>query len=82
MGGNESIENLEPFSALSELREIHLEACPNFSSLKGIPSGLTQYAGFTYCPKLTSLEGIEGAPVLEKVNPVNQEIIFDFTVSG
>lgn len=68
MGGNEAIENLEPFSGMEQLREIHLEACPNFSSLKGMPSGISQYAGFTYCPKLTSLEGIENAAGLEQLD--------------
>lgn len=77
MGGNEAIENLEPFSGMKELREIHLEACPNFSSLKGIPTGLSQYAGFTYCPKLTSLEGIGAAVGLEQLDLTGCEALKD-----
>jgi len=77
MGGNESIENLEPFSGMEQLRELHLEACPNFSSLQGIPSGLSQYAGFTYCPKLTSLDGIENAPDLEQLDLTGSEALKD-----
>lgn len=68
MGGQESIETLEPFTSLQSLRELHLEACPNLHSLKGIPSGVSQYAGFTYCPKLVSLDGIEAAGGLEHLD--------------
>ena len=68
MGGQEKIETLEPLSSLASLRELHLEACPNLRSLKGIPTGVSQYAGFTYCPKLVSLEGIEAAGGLEHLD--------------
>lgn len=68
MGGQTALESLEPFAGLSSLREIHLEACPNFSSLAGIPSGLTQYVGFTHCPKLETIEGIEVAKGLEQLD--------------
>ena len=68
MGGQQKIETLEPLSSLASLRELHLEACPNLRSLKGIPTGVSQYAGFTYCPKLVSLEGIEAAGGLEHLD--------------
>lgn len=68
MGGQAAIETLEVFSPLTSLRELHLEACPNFRSLKGIPPGLTQYAGFTHCTKLLSLDGVEGAQGLEQLD--------------
>lgn len=68
MGGQETIRNLEPFSRLESLREIHLESCPNLDSLQGMPSGVSQYAGFTRCPKLTSLAGIESATGLEQLD--------------
>ncbi len=68
MGGQDGIESLEPLSGLSSLREIHLEACPNFRSLRGIPSGVSQYAGFTHCPELRSLDGLEAATGLEQLD--------------
>jgi hypothetical protein len=68
MGGQDTIETLEPFTSLASLRELHLEACPNLRSLRGIPSGVSQYAGFTYCPKLLSLEGIGSAGALEHLD--------------
>ena len=68
MGGQDAIETLEPFAALESLREIHLEACPNFRSVRGIPSTVNQYAGFTHCPKLISLEGIEAAAGIEQLD--------------
>ncbi|MDF1826195.1 MAG: hypothetical protein P1U68_16230 [Verrucomicrobiales bacterium] len=77
MGGNESIETLEPFSEMTALREIHLEACPNLASLEGMPSGISQYAGFTYCPKLTGLKGIEAAPGLEQLDLTGCESLKD-----
>lgn len=77
MGGNETIQNLEPFSGLEQLREIHLEACPNFTSLKGMPPGVSQYAGFTYCPKLKSLSGIEKASGLEQLDVTGCEALKD-----
>ncbi|MEM9016305.1 MAG: hypothetical protein AAGC68_04775 [Verrucomicrobiota bacterium] len=77
MGGQESIETLEVFSGLSELREIHLEACANLRSLKGIPSTVSQYAGFTHCPQLQSIEGIEGATNLEQLDLTGCENLDD-----
>jgi internalin A len=68
MGGHSALETLEPFAGLTELREIHLEACVNFHSIKGIPATVSQYAGFTHCPKLTSIEGIEKASGLEQLD--------------
>ncbi len=68
LGGQDSITSLEPFSAMDSLREIHLEACSNFHSLKGFPSGISQYAGFTHCPELRSLEGIENGAALEQLD--------------
>ncbi len=68
MGGQDAIETLEPFAGLPGLREIHLEACPNFHSLKGLPPTVNQYAGFTHCPKLTSLSGVEKATTLEQLD--------------
>lgn len=77
MGGNEAIESLEPFSGMSALREIHLEACPNLASLKGMPEGISQYAGFTYCPKLVSIDGIETAAGLEQLDLTGCEKLKD-----
>lgn len=68
MGGQDTIETLEPLSGLASLRELHLEACPNLRSLKGMPSGVSQYAGFTHCPQLVSLEGVESAVGLEQLD--------------
>ena len=82
MGGNESIRNLEPFSKMKELREIHLEACPNFESLHGMPSGISQYAGFTHCPQLKSLAGIETATALEQLDLTGCEALQDVTALG
>lgn len=79
LGGNETIENLEPFSGLTALREIHLEACPNFSSLQGMPPGISQYAGFTHCPKLITLDGIAGAPGIEQLDLTGCEFLQDVT---
>lgn len=79
MGGNETIENLVPFSGLTSLREIHLEACPNFSSLQGMPPGISQYAGFTHCPKLVTLDGIEAAPGIEQLDLTGCEFLQDVT---
>ncbi len=77
MGGQESIETLEPFSPLASLREIHLEACPNLRSLRGIPSGVSQYAGFTHCPQLVSLDGLEAAPGIEQLDLAGCENLVD-----
>ena len=68
MGGQDTIETLEPLSGLVGLKEIHLEACPNFRSLKGIPPSVSQYAGFTHCPKLESIAGIEACEGLEQLD--------------
>jgi len=68
LGGQENLETLEPFAALTGLREIHLEACPNFHSLKGLPASVSQYAGFTFCPKLKSLSGLSAAKNLEQLD--------------
>ncbi|MDF1739272.1 MAG: hypothetical protein P1U86_08940 [Verrucomicrobiales bacterium] len=68
MGGQSVVTSLEPFSGMTSLREIHLEACPNFESLKGFPPGISQYAGFTYCPKLKSLSGIEAGAGIEQLD--------------
>jgi hypothetical protein len=68
MGGQDAIETLEPLSSLTSLRELHLEACPNFRSLKGMPPGISQYAGFTHCPQLVSLEGLGAATGLEQLD--------------
>lgn len=68
LGGQSNLKSLDPFSGLGSLREIHLEACPEFSSLEGLPASVSQYAGFTHCPKLTSLGGIENATTLEQLD--------------
>ncbi len=68
MGGQDAIQTLEPFSGIETLKEIHLEACPNFRSIKGIPESVSQYAGFTHCPRLESLAGIEKAPGVEQLD--------------
>src|SRR5690606_26830136 len=77
MGGQDAIGTLEPLSPLSSLRELHLEACPNLRSLRGIPSGLSQYAGFTHCPQILSLDGIEAAPALEQLDLTGCENLAD-----
>ncbi|MBP9225727.1 MAG: hypothetical protein KBF76_17780 [Verrucomicrobiales bacterium] len=75
MGGQDAIETLEPFTSITSLRELHLEACPNLHSLKGMPPGVSQYAGFNYCPKLVSLDGIEAAKGLEQLDVTGCEIL-------
>ena len=77
LGGQDHLESLEPFSGLTGLKEIHLEACPNFHSLKGLPASVSQYAGFTYCPKLTSLSGISVATGLEQIDLSGCESLTD-----
>lgn len=79
MGGQEGIETLEPFSNLTTLKEIHLEACPNFRSVKGIPSSVSQYAGFTHCPRLESLAGIRDAKGIEQLDLTGCENLIDVT---
>ncbi|MAS94845.1 MAG: hypothetical protein CMO55_16730 [Verrucomicrobiales bacterium] len=79
MGGQDSLETLEPFTHMESLREIHLEACANFRSLKGLPPNVSQYAGFTYCPKLTSLEGVEVATSLEQLDMTGCENLKDIS---
>jgi hypothetical protein len=68
MGGQDAVETLEPFTALATLTELHLEACPNLRSLRGMPPRITQYAGFTHCPKLVSLDGVESAGAIEHLD--------------
>ncbi len=68
LGGQSMLETLEPFKDLTTLREIHLEACPEFRSLEGLPESVSQYAGFSHCPKLSSLAGIEAASGLEQLD--------------
>lgn len=68
LGGQSKLETLEPFAELATLREIHLEACPEFRSLEGLPASVSQYAGFSHCPKLTSLAGVEAASGLEQLD--------------
>jgi len=82
MGGQSAITNLEPFSGLTSLREIHLEACPNFESLKGFPPGISQYAGFTHCPKLMSLSGIERGSAIEQLDLTGCENLSDVSAIG
>jgi len=77
MGGQDAVETLEPFTSLATLRELHLEACPNLRSLRGIPPGVSQYAGFTYCPKLVSLDGVESAGALEHLDVTGCEHLAD-----
>ncbi len=77
MGGQENIETLEPLEPLASLRELHLEACPNLRSLRGMPAGLSQYAGFTRCPRLASLGGIEAAAQLEQLDLTGCENLED-----
>ncbi|MDF1849352.1 MAG: leucine-rich repeat protein [Verrucomicrobiales bacterium] len=79
MGGQDAIETLEPFSEMESLNEIHLEACPNLYSLKGIPPSINQYAGFTHCPKLESLAGIEVAGGIEQLDLSGCENLHDVT---
>ncbi len=79
MGGQDAIKTLEPLSELVGLKEIHLEACPNFQSLKGIPATVSQYAGFTHCPKLTSLSGVESSVGLEQLDLTGCQNLTDIT---
>lgn len=79
MGGQSGLTSLEPFAGLETLREIHLEACENFASLKGLPAGVSQYAGFTHCPELTSLSGIETAGNLEQLDLTGCENLTDIS---
>lgn len=82
MGGQSAVTTLEPFSGMTSLREIHLEACPNFESLKGFPPGISQYAGFTFCPKLTSLSGIEAGVAIEQLDLTGCENLSDVSAIG
>jgi len=77
MGGQGNLETLEPFTGLPELREIHLEACANLRSLEGMPPTVSQYAGFTHCPRLESLDGVEAAAKLEQLDLTGCENLSD-----
>ncbi|MDA7921553.1 hypothetical protein N9B73_07335 [Verrucomicrobiales bacterium] len=77
MGGQSIVTTLEPFSGMTSLKEIHLEACPNFHSIKGIPPGISQYAGFTHCPQLKSLAGIEAGGMIEQLDLTGCENLSD-----
>jgi len=79
LGGQSNLTSLAPFAGLAKLREIHLEACPEFSSLEGLPASVSQYAGFTHCPKLTSLAGIEVASGLEQLDVKGCTALSDVT---
>lgn len=68
LAGQGNITSLKPFSSLTRLTEIHLEACSNFVSLEGIPPSVTDYAGFTHCENLVSLDGIEKATNLKRLD--------------
>ena len=67
---------------MESLREIHIEACPNLESLKGVPPNLSQYAGFTYCPKLTSLSGVEKLAELEQLDVTGCENLVEVGAIG
>ncbi len=82
MGGQSAVTSLEPFTGMASLREIHLEACPNFESLKGFPAGVSQYAGFTFCPKLKSLSGIETGVAIEQLDLTGCENLSDVSAIG
>ncbi len=81
MGGQSAVTTLEPFSGMTSLREIHFEACPNFESLKGFPPGISQYAGFTFCPKLKSLSGIEAGVAIEQLDLTGCENLEDVSAN-
>ena len=68
LGGQGQVRDLTLFTGLTGLSELHLEGCENLSSLDGIPPSLSSYAGFTFCPSLTSLKGIEAAPELLRLD--------------
>lgn len=77
LGGQEGLSDLTPFADLTTLKEIHLEACPDFRSLSGIPSSVSQYAGFTHCPELRSLAGLEAAQGLIQLDLTGNEHLSD-----
>jgi internalin A len=77
LGGQEGLRDLAPFAGLTSLKEIHLEACPDFRSLSGLPSSVSQYAGFTYCPELRSLAGLEVAQGLIQLDLTGNEHLSD-----
>lgn len=77
LGGQEGLHDLAPFASLTSLKEIHLEACPDLRSLNGLPSSVSQYAGFTYCPELRSLAGLEVAQGLIQLDLTGNEHLSD-----
>jgi len=77
LGGQEGLTDLTPFARLVTLKELHLEACPDFRSLAGLPPSVSQYAGFTYCPELRSLAGLEVAGGLIQLDLTGNEHLSD-----
>ena len=68
LAGQGTLTSLKPFSKLTSLTEIHVEASRNFTSLAGLPKTVEQYAGFTKCEKLKSIEGVEVARSLRHLD--------------
>ncbi len=79
LGGQDELETLEPFAGLESLTEIHLEACPKFRSLEGLPASISQYAGFTHCPSLKNLSGIGVASQIEQLDLTGCESLQDIS---
>ncbi|NNE92302.1 MAG: hypothetical protein HKN23_11695 [Verrucomicrobiales bacterium] len=79
IAGNSNLTTLAPFAALKKLREIHIDTCENLASLQGMPPGVTQFAGFRYCPKLTTLDGLEAAAGLGDLDVGGCESLSDIS---
>ncbi len=77
LGGQSSLKDLSVFSGMSGLTELHVEACANLESIENLPTGLTNYLGFTYCPKLTSIKGLGNSPGLQQLDLTGCETLTD-----
>ncbi len=68
LAGQMGVTDLTPFTGMKSLAEMHLEAMPDLESLAGMPTTISQFAGFPHCVKLKSLDGIEAAENLQSLS--------------
>lgn len=66
LGGQNNFTSMEPFSNLTTLEEVYIEACPKLNTLKGLPP-VSRSVGFVKCEALITLAGIKNSPNLKQV---------------
>ena len=82
LGGQGQVRDLTLLSGLTGLSELHIEGCENLASLEGVPPSLSSYAGFTFCPSLTGLAGIEAARELRQLDLKGCKALRDVSALG